>query len=331
MTKTRPILAKWLNSLAFSRSGKTGHAAAFGRRAESSMMNVANGRNAAVAAAGLALAGVTAPSQGGLISGTSAEHQAFGQNYLVGGSAVAQTGGAVVGFRAYSNVFAGGQQNSTATMLSDRYALVGYHQVNPATITNATFEISTGPNAQNNRALVVAVSRLITFATGSNNDPSLPEYAIVELAQPVPGVRPVTIGSAVPGQSLASAGFGSWANPGGTFVRDYNIRGGVGPVASFNSNLYSPEFYFQTRFEPGVAMNWRGAPGDSGSPAFDASGNLIGITIGGTLGSGTVGQTTFLRLDNPAVYNDLAPNIPSPGAAGTLALGFAFAFRRRRE
>ena len=331
MTKTRPILAKWLNSLAFSRSGKTGHAAAFGRRAESSMMNIANGRNAAVAAAGLALTAMTAPSQGGLTSGTFAEHQAFGQNYLVGGSAVAQTGGAVVGFRAYSNVFAGGQQDTTATMLSDRYGMIGYHQINQILNSNPTFEISTGPNAQNNRGLVVSISRLILFPNGSQVSTSLPEYVIFELSQPLVGVRPVTIGSAVPGQSLGSAGFGSWANPGGSFVRTFDVTGGVGPVRATNLNGYSSQYYFQTAFDPLYTLNWRGANGDSGAPAFDAAGNLIGMTVAGTNGTGAFGQTTFLRLDNPTVYNDIAPYIPSPGAAVPLALGAAFAFRRRRE
>jgi hypothetical protein len=216
-------------------------------------------------------------------------------------------------------------------MLSDRYVLVGYHQVNPAIITNATFEISTGPNAQNNRGLVVSVSRLITFPSGSQVNPSLPEYAILELSQAVPGVLPVTIGNAVAGQSLSAAGFGSWANPGGTFVRDYEVRGGRGPVRSTNLNGYSSQYYFQTDFLPGINLNWRGGNGDSGSPVFDSNGNLIGMATAGTIGSGIAGVTSFLRLNNPTVYQDIAPYIPSPGAALPLALGAACAFRRRRS
>jgi hypothetical protein len=320
-----------LKPLAFSRSGKTGQAAAFGRRAESSMVNVANGSKVAVAAAGLALAGFGPRADAGLISGTSAEHQAFGQNYLVGGSAVATTGGGSVGVRAYSNVFAGGQQNTTGTMLSDRYVLIGYHQVNQILNSNPTFEISTGPNAQNNRGLVVSVSRLILFPNGSQVSTSLPEYAVLELSQAVPGVMPVTIGSATTNQSLASAGFGSWANPGGTFVRDFNIRGGMGPVMSQNDGGYSSTYYFSTLFSPGINLNWRGGNGDSGSPAFDSSGNLVGVAMAATNGSGAFGSTVFLRLDNPVVMSDLAPYIPTPGTAVALALGSAFAFRRRRE
>jgi hypothetical protein len=294
-------------------------------------VNVANGSKVAVAAAGLALAGMTAPSQGGLTSGTFAEHQSFGMTYLAGGSAVAQTGGAAVGFRSYSSIFAGGRQDTTATMLSERYGIIGYHQVNQILNTNPTFEISTGPNAQNNRGLVVSVSRLTLFPNGSQVSTSLPEYVIFELSQPIPGVRPVTIGSAVTGESLASAGFGSWANPGGSFARTFDVTGGVGPVRATNLNGYSSEYYFQTAFDPLYTLNWRGANGDSGAPAFDAAGNLIGMTVAGTNGTGAFGQTTFLRLDNPTVYNDIAQYIPSPGGALPLALGAAFAFRRRRE
>ena len=287
-------------------------------------------RTLAMALGATALTAVTAPAQGGLISGTYTDHQTFGANYLLGGSAVAATGGATVGVRAYSSLFAGGQQNTTGTLISDRYVLIGYHQVSQILNSNPTFEISTGPNAQTNRGTVMQVSRLITFPNGSQLNPSLPDYALLELTSAIAGVVPVTIGSAVAGQTASSAGFGSWANPGGTFVRTFDVLGGVGPIRASNLNGYSSQYYFQTDFLPGILMNWRGGNGDSGSPAFGQNGELLGIGIAATIGSGIAGQTTFLRLDNPSVYSDLAPYIPSPASSLLLGLSGLMLARRRR-
>jgi len=60
-------------------------------------------------------------------------------------------------------------------------------------------------------------------------------------------------------------------------------------------------------------LKWKGLNGDSGSPWFDAGGNLIGMTVAGTPGS-SPGTTIFLRFDNLVIRASLLPfTVRTPG------------------
>jgi len=297
-------------------------------------------RTFAVALGAIALSAVTAPAHGGLISGLEADHRAFAANYLVGGSAVRNTGGGVVALRTYVG---GVQQNLSSSMLSERYVLAPIHGVtrvldltSPTGISaGSSLEISTGPNAQTVRGSVHQVVRIITFANTSANSVVLPDYVVLDLGlNVVTGVRPVTIRDAQPGEMTSSGGFGSVSPIGGPAVRNFWATGGNSPVRIGNlTNGFNSEFYYQTEFAStlGIPLNWRGLPGDSGASNFGADGAFLGMAVGGTNGTSDFGMTAMLRASNQQVFGDIGAYIPSPGAAGLLVMTGAVLVARRRR
>ena len=297
-------------------------------------------RTFAVALGATALCAVTAPAEGGLISGPDASHRALALNYLVGGSVVQNTGGGAVALRTYLN---GVQQNLSSSLLSDRYVLAPLHGVTRVLdITRPTgiaagqsLEISIGSNAQTNRGQVVSVARIITFPGASANSQNLPDYCVLELSQAISGVRPVTLADPVFGQNAVITGFGSVAVPNGSPLRDFWARAGYAPVLPLNQMAnYSSTYYRETEFDSdlGIALNWNGQNGDSGASVNAINGNFWGIVIGGT--SGTIGnqRTDFLFTgpSNPTVYNNLVQYVPSPSSGALLGLAGLVVARRRR-
>jgi uncharacterized protein (TIGR03382 family) len=103
-------------------------------------------------------------------------------------------------------------------------------------------------------------------------------------------------------------------------------------VTSTITNGYSPVFYNQTDFSPSYAnaLNGRGMSGDSGGGWYNSQGHLIGMNVAGTLGTGTIGQTTYLRFDNPDIQNWISTTVPAPGTAVLGLAAMVFAARRRR-
>lgn len=290
-----------------------------------------------------ALTAVTAPAQGGLILNPSLNpaHRALGLNYLVGGSAVATTGGGAVGLRTYVN---GVQQNLSSSMLSPRYVLAPLHGVTrvldatqPTGIAaGSSLEISTGCNAQNNRGTVVQVRRIITFANTIALSTNLPDYCVLELqGEGLPQVVPVTLGLPTIGQMTTAAGFGSWAPVGGTFERDFWVRAGNAPIRSIESMTggYNSEYYREASFafDAGINLNERGGNGDSGRPRFGLGGVFLVIDIAGTLGTGGFGQTTSLLAGSPSISGNLMMFIPSPGSFVVAAVGAGCLAPRRRR
>jgi len=280
------------------------------------------GRAAAIAAtaATAALVGSYSTATAGVISGPDADHRALALTYLPGGSAVVNTGGASVAFRTYVD---GIQQNLTATALGPRYIVVPLHGVNRALdvnsptgiAANASIEVSTGPHAQDDRRNVYQVVRMIFFPGAVASNPNAPDYAVGDLGADLMNVAPAVLGSAVSGQVAWAAGFGSWSVPFGTPARDYFARAGGAEILSQNINYNSAYYREGIYWSRTVSyLQWKGLNGDSGSPWFDAGGNLLGMSVAATTGTFVPGRTIFLRFDNPTIRALLLPfTVRTPG------------------
>jgi hypothetical protein len=323
-----------LKPLAFSRSGKTGQAAAFGRRAESSMVNVANGRKVAVAAAGLALAGFGGTTEGSLVRdlANDPQHRSLGQSYLMGGSGVANTGGAAGSFQIAVagggiRIGSGGFWNSD-TYITTAHSLRGLTITDPSAIT-----VSTGANGINSRGEVRTVSQIIYSPWGAGDNPNLPDIIAFRLSSPVAGINQAVIASAGTGAMLTHVGFGNYGDPTtGEIFTDGNVRGFRAPIQSFVSNDFNPAYYAGTLFRSDVndALNGKGLARDSGGFVFAPDG-VYGHMVASTLGASGVGTTYIQRWDSPEITSFLT-NIPSPGAASIgLLAGVYFAAHRRRR
>jgi len=297
-------------------------------------------RTLAVALGATALSAVTVPAQGGLIDSLTNEpsHRALAGAMQVGGTIANQYGGAAVGLR---TTRFGVDQNLTSITLSDRFMLTALHGVTRVLDTNSangilggcSLEIYTGPNGTTDRRQIRQVLRIITFAGAAANDPSRPDYCVLELASPLENVRPIVITNAVIGANSRTTGYGSIAEIGGTPVRDLVARGGFAPIDTFTS-IFNASYYKGLSFAPTIngPFNQKGQNGDSGSPQVIEGSGVWGMSIAISSGTGATGFTYALKLDQPEVYGNIVTYVPSPGA-GTLALTSAgiLAYRRRRE
>ena len=294
-------------------------------------------RAVAMAAAATALTAVTAPAQGGLMRDIALDlqHRTLGERYLPGGSALATTGGGTASLRVSASGI-GGTLNSSAILLNSGWAVTAYHNIAAfEPFGTITIDVATGSNFNTNRGTVSRVAEYIPFPGGSANNPSLPDLCLLRLTTDLPGVQSALFGSALTGDILTLAGFGRHGSPAtGLLERDGNVRAFNAIANTQNSGSYSGTYYSEMRIGSiqAVALDGRGLSGDSGGPIFNAAGELIGMTVAGTLGTQFVGYTTFLRFDNPDVDSWLAATIPTPGSAGLLGLvGLGLGVRRRRS
>jgi hypothetical protein len=289
--------------------------------------------SAAVAAT--SLSAVTAPAQGGLVRDIANDplHRDLGASYLVGGSGLSQTGGGTVSFRVLVPGVGTGQRNASAILLNEGWAITAYHNVADLLQFNPTYEIATGSNYLNNRGTVRGIAEMIPYPGGSFNNPNLPDLCLLRLATPLTGTGSVVFGSARVDEALYGTGFGNYGSPAvGQLPRDGNVRGWIAPVQSFMSGSYSATFYRQTQFESDLpyALNGRGMSGDSGGGWYNSQGQLVGMNVAATLGTGPGGQTTYLRFDNSDVHTWISTTIPAPSTALVGLTAMAFAARRRR-
>ncbi len=299
------------------------------------MVNVAGGKSVALAVAAGALTGMTAPSDGALMRSMAndPQHRLLGQNYLMGGSGVATTGGAAGSFQIA--VAGGGIRVGSGGFLNGDYYLTAAHSLDGLTITDPTsITVATGPNSISNRGQVRTVAEIIYSPWGAGSNPNLPDLVAFRLSSPISGINPAVIAGAGVGAMLTHTGFGNYGDPAtGELFTDGNMRGFRAPIESFVNNGYNPAYYVQTRFSSGVSdvLNGRGLPRDSGGFVWTTSGDLFGSMVAATLGTGEFGGTYIQQFSNPEVGAWLA-TIPSPGAAGLLGLaGLVFAARRRRD
>jgi hypothetical protein len=351
MTKTRPILAKWLKPLAFSRSGKTGQAAAFGRRAESSMVNVANGSKVAVAAAGLALAGFSSSVDANIMR-SLADNQAHidrGNQFTLAGRAAQGLGGGVVSMRItapgtsvainYSGVALRSFADGSGWILGTNHP-VGDLANNGFGAETITVGLSGNYIASGETRLTVTNS--VALSGSGSRDPNRRDMRLYFVSSGLPQFTPmqlITIDQIAIGSYFDMAGFGQYGSPAsGTLPRSGDVRGFVcrydgGAVDAG----YSPAFYRQglTFNSDSTALLGRTAQGYSGSGVFSA-GSLAGINCFGTNGSSFTGVSGFNYFDQSVIAEiNQVTSVPAPGAAamfGLAAITFSargFGGRRR--
>jgi len=305
-----------------------------------------NSLTTAIAAAALiTFAGSSAPAQAGIITDTLPNHNSFGANYLIGGSAVQTTGGGTVWARTTSP--SGGLGYGGGIPLGSRYVL----SIQSLTSTIFDFNsptgmrpggsltIGTGSNFLTNQGSTFPVSRIIFFPDSRAGSPNFADYVIFDLgADVLTGVTPPTIRAAIPGEMTNAAGFGHVARVGETPMRTGNINGGVSPVRTGPLiNGYNQNFYFQTDFNTsaGISLAWRTCISDGGAGNYAASdGALLGLASGVNFNSNDLTVSNWVNLSAPNVYNNIAPyrNVPSPYAAALLSLaGLVVISTRKRE
>ena len=231
-----------------------------------------------------------------------------------------------------------GERNGSAVYLNSKYALTAAHNVADLLQFNPTYKIGTGENYKTDPGTVVEVSGVTIHPSYVGGFPkNYIDLAILHFAEPLDG-ESASIKSVAVGDIITSVGFGAAGTPatGLDLPRDGFSRGWVSAVDDFFAVDVSDTYYFNTFFgsSSGVSLNGRGASGDSGGPAFDLAGNLVGITVAGSpTSASTVGLTYYLDLSQPEISSWIRQNttVPEPGTIALTSLGSAlFAFRRRR-
>ena len=92
-------------------------------------------------------------------------------------------------------------------------------------------------------------------------------------------------------------------------------------VLGYNPSNVTDAYFYSTGFDTinRVSLNGKGLSGDSGGPVWNAAGKLVGITVGGFGGLGTIGGTTAQRLDVPEVLTWIEANRARPLPSLTLS------------
>ena len=231
-----------------------------------------------------------------------------------------------------------GVRDTSAIYLNSEYALTAGHNVADLLQFNPTYEVATGDNYLTNRGTVVGVSSVIVHPSYVGGFPkNYIDLAILHLATPLPGSAQ-TIASVSVGDVLTSAGFGRVGTPasGLSAPQDGFSRGWRSPVDDFSAVDVSDTYYFETFFgsSTGLALIGRGASGDSGGPAYDELGNLVGMVVAGSpTFASTVGSTYYLDLSQPEVHSWISANaiVPEPSTFILLVFGSAGLVVRRRR
>lgn len=206
-----------------------------------------------------------------------------------------------------------GIRQASAAYFNSQYAITAAHNVQDLLQYNPTYEIATGDNFLTNRGTVVPVSSVLIHPSYIPGYPkNTIDLAIIHLATPLLGTV-ATIDSVTIGDSITTAGFGRTGTPstGLNPVRDGQSRGWVSPVRQFTASDITDAYYFQTFFgsSSGVQLNGRGASGDSGGPAYDEDGNLVGLTVAESPPfDSTVGLTYYLDLSQPDIHDWILAN-----------------------
>jgi hypothetical protein len=174
--------------------------------------------------------------------------------------------------------------------------------------------VADGTNYLTNRGNVMTVSRYVLH-------PTL-DLAIIEFTASFPAAQNAVIGTAATGDITISAGFGSWGTPAIGTSRDGGLRGWDARVQDVAIGGPAP-YYQSTTFginSSGRSLNGRAANGDSGSPVFNATGKLIGITDSASLGTASLGITTYVRLGEPSTKAWIEANTALPAVVPDLRL-----------
>lgn len=196
-----------------------------------------------------------------------------------------------------------GAYDVSGVFLNSRcFATAAHSIINPIGAGNATImavyqgTVPGGPPKQAQTLIVYP-----GYASGG----ATPDLAIIILEEDVPALTlPLTSASA--GAVVTSVGFGYFGTPStGLSTQDNHARGWQATISSSTYGGFSGVYYQSSLFDPyeGLSLNGRGVGGDSGSPVFNSSGQLVGITVAAGGGLTPIGDTTFLRLTQPEVFN----------------------------
>lgn len=218
----------------------------------------------------------------------------------------------------------GGTVRLSGVLIDPWNVLTAAHAV-PAAGSGGTVDfVGTGTNRYSDPGTVVGIVSWIrypTYVSGFSN----PDLAIIHLAQPI-NIAPAVFAGVSTGEMLTAAGFGRYATPSiGLQPDDGSSMGWRAPVLSSNPGNVSPQYFYSTDFDTGngVSLNGRGMSGDSGGPVWNSAGALVGITVGGFGGLGTIGGTTAARLDVPEVLAWIEANRLRPPVLGLAPIGSA--------
>lgn len=230
-----------------------------------------------------------------------------------------------------------GLRQTSATFLTDSWAITAAHNVSDLLQYSPTYELSTGSNLSTVRGTIVSVNAVTLFPGYSGGFDS-PDIALLHLTTPLQGAR-ANIGSVSVGELTTEAGFGAHGTPStGILPTDYNSRAFDAPAIPGTSPNVSDAYYFSTDFDSaiGVPLNGKALSGDSGGPVFDPSGNLVGIAVAQSGGTDPLGITDDLTLSQPDVISWIEANsdygtTPEPSALEFLSIATCGLLGRQRS
>jgi len=187
----------------------------------------------------------------------------------------------------------------SAVRLNEDWALTAAHNLPSAYgLTSVSLSVSNGSNCITSPGVTISCSNDYIFPgfTGSSSNGT--DLALIRLGSALSGPT-LTLGSASVGELVYEVGFGSYGTPAtGLIAADGNVRA-FEAYFSGRSWSYAPLDYYYNALGFGydggesLALNGRGAPGDSGSGVFNSRGQLIGITTAYTGANNDPSGTTF--------------------------------------
>ena len=205
--------------------------------------------------------------------------------------------------------------------------LITAHQTLSSGIPVTLITVGNGNDYTNDSGTVVAIHDYVTYV-GFVPGGSTPDLAIAHLSAPLPlptgsginsnggpvSLHPMTFTPVSQGQTIWAAGFGAYGTwTGGAHLPDGNSRAWTAPV-DFDGHGANENYFFAGNFAAsggfGGPMNGIGSVFDSGSPQYDQSGNLVGMTVGAY--TWQVGYTIVERLSDPTIQSWIRTNLFVP-------------------
>jgi V8-like Glu-specific endopeptidase len=237
-------------------------------------------------------------------------------------------------------VYGGGELHASAVRINDQWALTAAHNLySVAYPNNYSITVGNGLNFNSSPGEVRSCSLDYLMFPGYNGTSQTPDLALVRLDSPLLGPS-LTLGMAGTGDIIYSAGFGRNGTPSsGLAPLDGNARAFESYAeTSVFANVHPDEWYNQCAFslDSGLSLNGRVAPGDSGGPVFNQSGQLVGINIAYIGGNNTPSGTSYyMDLSNPTVRSWIEQNavVPEPSSLALTGLGALslYAFSRKKD
>lgn len=248
---------------------------------------------------------------------------------------------------AVKRIGSNGTTYASAVMIApDLYINAGHFTPINGSLVARHVEIVFGSNynTSTERYSVKATQRFPGYVFG---DPSTIDLGIGWTNEFVAGFdAPTTFATTVLGERLTQVDYGNIGDPTtGEMPSLGDKMAGYAPRTGNFFSSYPDSRYDFMNFNQGVAsetpLNVKGLNGSSGSPWYNASGDLTHLTVAGTLGS-EFGNTVGLELTNPEVQAVLQPliidswmryrgTVPEPTALGLLAPAAAMLLRRERR